>query len=77
LILTIVRIGWLNLKRDRAAQEANVVHVEARRLTDHARLEARDATAVLAELDLLGVAGERGTGGVDVEIVARLLEVVD
>ena len=50
-----------------ASEIADVVHLEARRLSDDARLEACDAAAVLAELELLGVAAERRTVGVERE----------
>ena len=40
------------------------------------RLEARDAAAVLAELELLGVPGQRRPGRIDLVVVARLLVVV-
>src|SRR4029079_15827803 len=57
-----------------AAEIPDVVHLEARRLTNDARLEAREAAAVLAELDLRCSAGERRARRVDGELVARLLE---
>src|SRR5690606_28237824 len=53
-----------------------VVDLEARRLPDEAGLEARDATAILAELDLLGVAREHRARRIDLVVVAGLLEVV-
>src|SRR5690606_36902202 len=60
----------------RASQVAEVVDLEAGGLVYETRLEARDAATVLAELDLLGMTGQRAAGRVYLVIVAGHLVVV-